>query len=237
MLWPQDLKTWTEVVLNIANILSTIITIIAVLVGALWAYTKFVIELGSFPGAQFYIELATIGALKDRKIVEFLIHLKNAGQSTLIVKNLRFDLRYLLDDADVALFDSGIGREGKLYFPNSIHNDVKKALIPLHHVAPPLKTESDAKKEEHAKGKETRGFSLIQYNTFVLPNVAQAYTFSTAVPQSTSFVLAYASFEYEIKLNELNTRVLRLSRRLGLIHYSMTHVEEAHTCERLFKIA
>jgi len=236
MFWPEDLKTWSEVVLNTVNILSTIITIIAVLISALWAYTKFVIERGSFPGAQFDIQLATTGTQKSRKIVEFLICLKNTGQSTLIVKNLRFDLHYLLEDTDATLFDGGIAREGKLYFPNSIREDIKKGLIPLHHIIIPSMTESDSKKEEHVKRQETRGLPLIQHNTFVLPNVVQTYTFSTAIPQDSSFVLAYASFEYEIKLNALNARVLRLSRRLGLIQYSMTHIDEAHTCERLFKV-
>jgi hypothetical protein len=234
MWWLDDLKTWTEVILNVSEVLSIIITAIAGLIAALWVYTKFVVERGSFPGVQSGIELATTGMQINRKIVEFLIHLKNTGSSTLVAKNLRFDLLYLNENVDAALFDDGGGTRGKLYFPDSIGKDIKQGNIPLHHVDPV--TDVDISGKEHTSGKKTRGVLMIGYDTFVLPGVDQTYTFATSIPQDATYVLAWSSFEYGTKLTNFNAKVLDFGRRLGLIQYSLARLERPHTCERLFKV-
>ncbi len=236
MWWPGDLKTWTEVILNAIDAVLMLITTIAVLIAALWAYTKFVIEKGSFPGVQFDIELATLGMQHDRKLIEFLLHLKNVGSSTLIVKNLRFDLLYLNENEHVRLFDSGVGRQGKLYFPGSLRRDIAQQSTSPDIDKGFFKENLSTERSEHTKGKETRGVPLLEHNTFVLPTVDQIYTFTTAIPQSVAYVLVWSSFEYEIKLTRLNTQILRISRRIGLIQYSLTHINEPHTCERVFKV-
>jgi hypothetical protein len=228
MFWPSDLKTWTEVVLNI-------ITIIVALIAGLWAYTRLVIERGSFPGTQFNIELGTTGIQKDRNVVEFLVHLKNIGKSALIVKNIRFDIRYLNDDQDAKIFDSNTALQGKLHFPNSLRSDIEQGRVSLHTSESNQSVTARKTDIEHTMEKNMRGFLLVEHNTFVLPNVDQTYTFTTSVPNNTTYVLAYSSFEYEIKLTRINAIVIRLSRFLGIIQYSLTHIDQPHTCERVFK--
>lgn len=421
MWWPADLYTWTKVFINI-------LTFISGVVGALWAYTKFVIERGSFPGVQFDIELKTVEPHKDKKILEFLLHLKNVGKSALIARNLRLDLLYLLKEEQAELFDRGAGKRGKLVFHHSLRQDlllqrfdlrlmsslndvsdiptegknliivaavnnvlhfrifddgkvvvntdekrlteqarqiedlrkqleslwppheltrcdkgrvitavtsivehwiggcdlqlmfsvkdvsdiptkgknliivatvdrkwstlstvaivatvdnvlhfrifdgdgkvvvdadekklreqalqikklrkqqIKKLRKQLERLCPPHELTGSERDQVittvtsivgHTRiGKETRGIPLIAHDTFVLPGVDQVYTFPTALPQNVAFILAWSSFEYEIKLNSFNSRIFRISRRWGLIQYSLTHIEEPHTREHVFK--
>lgn len=239
MWWPQDLETWAKVASDVASALSTVITLFAGIIAALWAYTKFVIERGLLPGVQFNVELATVGEQGDKKLVEILLHLKNVGSSTLVVKNLRIDMRYLDDSAELSLFKSGNGFIGKVVFPNSLRKDMKEGKVPLHETEPASTVraiEQKRKEDKHREGIETRGFPLLDHNTFVLPAVDQIYTFTTAIPRSATYVLSWASFEYAVAPTRTQTAILFLSRRLGLIQYSLTHIEEPHTHERVFKV-
>ena len=72
------------------------------------------------------------------------------------------------------------------------------------------------------------------YDTFVQPGVDQIYTFVTAVPDNADCILAWASFEYAQTPSAYQNLILRLSRKLGLVQYSLQHVGEPHTLERAF---
>lgn len=178
----------------------------------------------------------TTGVHQDRKIIEFVLRLKNVGNSPLIVKNLRFDLHYLTQSEHAKLFDCGHGWIGKLYFPGSLYDDIVQEKISAVHSKTIATTHLGMDQVENTAGKETRGFPVLPHDTFVLPGVDQAYTFTTVVSPSTAYVLAWASFEYGVKLKNLHANVLRFGRCLGLIQYSLTHVNKPHTCERIFKV-
>lgn len=229
MFWPNDFQTWTEVILNL-------ITIFVALVGGLWAYTKFIIEKGAFPGVQFNIESETTGVHQDGKLIEFVLHLKNVGNSPLIVKNLRFDLLYLTKSEHAKLFDCGNGWIGKLDFPGSLYDDIVQEKVLTVHSKTIITNHPGMGQAEDTTGRKIRGFPVLSHDTFVLPGVDQAYTFTTVIPSSAAYVLAWASFEYGVKLKSMHTNILRFGRCCGLIQYSLTHINRPHTCERIFKV-
>jgi len=203
---PETVKTWVEIA-------TSLLTVIGGLVAALWAYTRFVLERGLLAPAQFSIDCTVVGRQNEFKIVEIILRIKNLGSSTLIVGNLRLDLLGLSSSDNPELFDDPVRPTfGRLKFPQRFlrHESSKVAL------------------------KKERGVCLMAYNTFVQAGVEQLYTFVTAVPSSNSFLLAWASFEYAQHPSTFQHASLWLSRRLGLIQYSLAHVAEPHTAERVF---
>ena len=118
---------------------SGILSSIAVLVTAFWVYIKFVVERGLLPPSDFTVQCTAVGDQGGKTILEILLHIKNLGASTLIVSNLRLDVRYLDTrqehtgkpqshdpDRRLRLFDKPEDdRFGTLDIPNSlIKNDL-----------------------------------------------------------------------------------------------------------------
>jgi hypothetical protein len=60
-----------------------ILTIAAVGLVGLWAYTRYVIERGLLPPAQFDLECTNVGHFDDDVVIDIGIHLKNLGSSSL----------------------------------------------------------------------------------------------------------------------------------------------------------
>jgi len=73
--------------------------------------------------------------------------------------------------------------------------------------------------------------------TFVRPGVNQTYTLVTTLPDSATFVVVKGQFRYAQRPSTLQLAVIKLSRRLGLTHYSLDHVTQPHTVERAFALA
>jgi hypothetical protein len=160
--------------------------------------------------------------------------LKNLGTSTLVIKNLRIDVRYIRQGDQPDLYGAEDKKVGRLKFVNALFEKSEKKVSTTNEIKGPSQNQS--RKEKHTKGKEDRGVPIIKINTFVQPGVDQTFTFGTAVPNSTSYILAWSSFEYEPRPSLLQRPILFLSRRLGLIQYSLRHITDPHTCERLFKV-
>jgi hypothetical protein len=60
----------------------------------------------------------------DRKLLEVTLHLKNVGSSTLVVTNLRVDLRYAdCFSSPILSIDPTNNLFGRLYFPKSLLKD------------------------------------------------------------------------------------------------------------------
>jgi hypothetical protein len=224
---PDNLKDWIEVVRNVLLVVAGLIT-------AIWAYSKYIVERGLLPSAQFEIELGTVGSQQGKQVFEILLHLKNLGTSTLIIKNLRIDIRYIDRDAPADLFGVDDIKVGRLKFTNALFEKPKKTSI--QSIEDKVHPDNQPRKKEHFEGEEVRGVPIIKHNTFVQPNVDQTYTFGTAVPASTSYILVWSSFEYEPRPSLFQRPILSLSRRLGLIQYTLKHVREPHSCERIFKL-
>ena len=247
------------------GLVSGVFALVAGLVTALWAYTKFVLERGLLPPIQFDVECSPVGLQRDRKVLEVLIHLKNLGSSTLVAKNIRVDVRYLEAADKPSLFgDATRSTFGRLCFPHSVRKELERSDVsPASSASRPSPDNSPVArgretgtndqrgfrkfisacwarlrltKRPKVKADKLRGFSIMAYDTFVQPGVDQVYTLVTGVPASTTYVLVWSSFQYAQHPSLLQRFILFLSRRLGLLQYSLRHVERPHTIERVFRM-
>jgi hypothetical protein len=215
---PQTLQPWL-------NLISGTVAIIAGLVAAFWAYTKFVLERGLLPPVQFNVECESVGLQGEKTVLEILLNLKNLGTATLVATNIRVDVRYLdVADAPSLFENSEKATFGRLRFPRSLQQDLLGS------------SEGFATDDQNKKPNALHGIPILRYDTFVQPGVDQTYTFVTAVPKSTTFVRIFASFEYALHPSRFQRAILVLSRRFGLIQYSLDHVRKPHTAERIFHI-
>ncbi len=249
------------------TLLSKIVVLIGGVLGAFWAYIKFVLEKGLLPPIEFDVGCKPAGVLNEWKVVEVILRLKNAGSSTLICHNLRLDVLYILGESDK--YEARLERDpnnplfGRLLFPHSLAKDDLRLTTPIR---PPTKPHAKfrpwlrklslglvrvSKFIGRVKGwvlslffvpppqrpaKKGRGFLVLKIDTFVQPAVSQAYTFVTRLPENTSHVLIWASFEYGVRPQFLQRVMLRIGRILGLIQYSLTHVYVPHTSEHVFDL-
>jgi hypothetical protein len=223
-----DANAWVTFVFQVLGL-------IVISIGALWAYTRYALERGLLAPAQFTIESAPVGPSADVIILEVLLRLKNVGSSTLIARNIRVDIRYLNEDDEIVLFDDPEDvRFGRVRFKHSLYKEMFEGGMGetvLTHGVQGLDQSRDP-----GGVKRGRGFLLLPYDTFVQPGVDQVYTFATSLPNRCRYVLIWASFEYAQDPSLLQRIILRLSRLLGLIQYSLLHLEEPHTVERVFRV-
>lgn len=215
------IKTWIDIVQGL-------ITMAGLLLGGLWAWTRFVLERGLMPPSQMDINLRVLGSLQASTLIEIGVEITNKGSSALIVCDLRARLRYIdeTDNIEVADTQPDKGTFGRINFP---HAGV------LNGVGGDKRTSKGlGAGEDFALG--SGEFLIVPYDTFVQPGVAQLYTFVTALPKTSIYLLARASFRYQLRASQLQLRILRVSRKLGLLQYSLNHVRVPHTVERSFKI-
>ncbi len=217
---PDRIKSWIQVIQGL-------ITIAASLIGGFWAWSRFVVERGLLPPSQMDLSLRTIGSSESATMVEIAVQISNKGSSALVVNDLRIRLRYLDANDEIQVVDqSGKPAFGRVTFPHA-------------HVLNRVGAEERlAKPRTHSQDLRLRPgeFLLIPYDTFVQPGVEQLYTFVTALPRTCSYILVRASFRYEVRPSRMQLGVLRISRRVGMLQYSLDHVREPHTIEKSFKI-
>jgi hypothetical protein len=214
------------------EILIGLFTLIAGLVTALWAYTKFILERGFLPPVRFYVTGKRLGEVGGQHMLDIKIHLHNIGSSTLVARNIRLDLLYIKsNDPTLTLFKDS-RRAGRLKFQNSLIKDEQidpSALIPR-------KISKDKKQLDYWVQRKHRGFLILEHDTFVQAGVDQFYTFVTMIPKNALCFLAWCSFQYAQKPSAWQKKVAAVSRKLGLIKYSLEHIDEPHTVEDVFWI-
>ncbi len=66
--------------------------------------------------------------------------------------------------------------------------------------------------------------------------VNQVYTFVTAVPTSATYILVYSSFQYGLHARSFERGILKIARWVGLIHFSLSHITQPHTAQRVFNL-
>ncbi len=225
----QTLKLLVEIVSGIA-------ALVAGLVAGFWAYSKYVLERSLLPPVQFETICSPVGRQKGRTVLEIQLHLKNLGSSALVATDIKLDVLYL-DEADEPILfnDPQKPTFARLRFPRSL----RKELAPASNdsASGHRASASMGESPERRHDRDNRGIPLLQYDTFVQPGVDQLYTLVTTVPASTSLVLVWSSFRYAQHPSLFQRALLFLSRRLGLLQYSLTHVREPHTIERVFRVA
>jgi len=229
---------------RLLNILTSLFTLVAGSLAALWAYTKYVLERGLLPPVQFDVTCNKIGAAQKRNILDFEIHLRNVGSTTLVAQNIRIDVRYTrTGDIDrrtggpnIELFKEQLftdhKRAGRLYFQNSLIQEMN--IDPSSLIPKKIREKPERKELWIKRGYLKRGFLISEHDTFVQPGVDQKYAFVTTVPEDTLCTLTWCSFQYAQHLSPGQERIFKLSRRLGLIQYSLQHVQEPHTVEAVF---
>jgi hypothetical protein len=208
--------------------LKELILFLGLVAAAFLAYTKFVIERGIFPPAQLNIQCKTLGHQGHSAILEVLVCVKNIGGSVLVVSNLNIELMYLLKDDEPTFLKIKDPEEwhllGRLKFLHSLKQEACKVSVD-----DPMICIAD-------KDPSGQGLCMLSHRTFVKPGVEQLYTYITYVPASASFVRILASFEYPKEHSLLERVSMDLSRRLGLINYTLKRIDRPHTCERAFKV-
>ena len=185
-------------------------------------------------------------------VLDVGLHLKNLGSSTLVARNLRLDIRYRNGELGGASFQrklakglfrrgpagtlslKGRGREGRLVFPGSLAEDlglggeaVEAATEEKEKAPPPVKKKADP---------PPRGWPVLSVNAFVQPGVDQRFGFVTALPAGVSMVLLWGAFEYAQQPSLLQRCLLWLSRQLGLVQFTLDHIERPHSVERVFEV-
>lgn len=161
--------------------------ITAILIGGFWVWSRFVLERGLLPPSQMNISLRTLGSSESGVLIEVAVSIQNQGTSALVVSDLRVRLGYLNQNDTIRIIDdTGSDAYGRLSFPHT-HD-------------PGRRDDPDRARVQQDRGSLRRGeFRIVPYDTFVQPGVEQIYTFVTALPATAAYVLARASFRYELK--------------------------------------
>jgi len=214
---PEILNAWLEVA-------SLGFALASGFIAALWAYSKYILERGLIPPARLWVSCESIGVQGGKHVVQAVLHIENLGSSTLIATDVRLDLRYLnkRDQLKLCTRENLIGR---LNFRHSLRGEVAPA-------PDSIRSESEnrgQKASDKIEEREPRGFLLASHDTFVQAGIHQEYTFVTALPEDATFVLVYGSFRYAKRPSVIASAALFLSRRLGLIQFTLSHIEEPHT--------
>lgn len=270
-----ELSLWLNWVDWLSKLLSLLGGVFVAAVTAFWAYTRFILERGLLPPSEFTILGTFIGEQDGRKILEITPRIKNVGSATLIVSNLRVDIRYLEKDSEnpetLELFKDPLRETfGTLKFPKSlVRHDLNfpgeifvgkrgeiifqkgkgkpgwarvgdKRVVIAGKDGEILEGEGVQPAEgggmRGAADRGGRGIPILRYDTFVQAGVSQDYGFVTAVPASATYVLVLCSFRYGVHPGFVETKVLKLARAVGLIHYSLSHIREPHTAQLVFPV-
>lgn len=219
------------------EIITGIFALFAGLVTALWVYTKYVLERGFLPPVQFSMAAKKLGNVKNQTILDIRIHLHNVGSATLVARNIRMDLLYIraeAKDKPMSVFPDQ-RRAGRLKFPGSLVKDMK--IDPSTLIPEKIRNDTEKLNFWMQNQQKHRGFLILEHDTFVQAGVDQVYTFITMVPEDTICFLTWGSFQYAQGLSRWQERVAAISRRLGLIQYTLKHTQEPHTTEDVFWIA
>lgn len=196
------------------EIITSIVTVIAVVSGGLWAYTKFVVERGLIPPVEFTVDCNRLGTQHGKQLIEVLFHIENVGGSILVIKDYSAKIRYISSDEEIKLFRNPDDKKfGRANFPNVQTRTWQPEQLNVPSEIP-----------------------VVPHPTFVQPKVDQVYYLVTAVPQSASFLLVSGEFHYAKRPPWLQRKTIKLSRCLGLIQYSLDDVDEPHTVQRAFRL-
>lgn len=211
--------------IDIFDFLMRLVAFLAALFGGLWALTTYIIERGLVPAAELDLSCEVVGkksgTLKtsgesnsgDFNIVEITIHIHNKGAAVLIANNIGLIVKYLTREDGLKLYTDE-RKFGRLQFPHSLGHEITR--------------------KKNYQGQ--RPFKLVPHDTFVQPNVNQKYSFVTVVGADVEFIHVHGEFQYAQKPLKIQTLLLRVSRKIGLIQYSLHHIYQPHTIQKVFTL-
>jgi hypothetical protein len=226
--------------------LGLILSIVVLIVTGFWAYARFVLERNALPSVQPELVCNVPGIQDNKKIIEILLHLKNIGSSTLVVKKIYVDLLYITNnDQQLRLFGEpdpkiekidpkDLDKFGILDFPHTLRKELGTIELKEESVKPTQNKGTDTKGKDKTK---PRGLPQSKGKVFfVQPGVDQIFTFVTGLPTTASYLLVHAEFRYIQNRNLGRRLLLYITKKLGLIQFTLEEVEYPHTLERVFNI-
>ena len=104
---------------DIAQAISSVMGTLAIIIGAGWAYWKFVLQKEREPRAEFDLTADFIGKQDGKWLLEVNARLSNKGKVRHLMKNASLNIRYLTA-ADPVLESSKDGHFRQVSFPHSI---------------------------------------------------------------------------------------------------------------------
>lgn len=168
-----------------AETIESILKSLAIIIGAIWVYIKFIRTRESHPRIQFDLSLRIIGRQKGKILIEVIGILENKGQVRHVVNNFAFDILILSKDKEIIRGDKRINYQVLFEKYHGSGNGISNNRI----VWIP---------EEW-------------YGSFVDPGVKQEYTYLSEVPDNTTFISIYSQF-YFVETSKLMKWIFRLLR-------------------------
>jgi hypothetical protein len=104
---------------DLSEAVSAVVSSLAILLGGLWAYWKFVIQREREPRAEFDVTAEFLGVQDGKWLLEVSARLNNKGHVRHLMKNATMNARYLTA-ADPILESSEKGHFRQVSFPHSI---------------------------------------------------------------------------------------------------------------------
>lgn len=194
------------------KIIVSIISLFGGLFAGLWVYTKFILERGLVPPAEFDICVGNIESQGSSTIVEIRPLIRNKGSSVVVVSPIEIDIRFTYSKLPLERFYATTNYRkpylaGRAIFPESLcdYSDSEKLCI-------------------------------LPYDTFISPQVEQYYSFIACLPSDVSLILVKCSFKYRKSPSELMLWIFSLSRFFGLVQFTLDDIRKPHTCERMFSV-
>src|SRR6266567_737796 len=89
----MSLDEWVKLL----TVVQSLVTIVAIVVGGIWAYTKFIYRREKEPRAEFSVDLDFIGSQGNSWLVEVSAYVENRGLVRQPVRNFKLRLRYLYE--------------------------------------------------------------------------------------------------------------------------------------------
>lgn len=206
-----EVKTYVDIIVSIIGLFGGLFV-------GLWAYTKFILERGLVPPAEFDIcvgnieKVGNIGSQEYSTIVEIRPLIRNKGSSVLVISPIEIDIRFAYSDLPLEKF-----------YPTT---DYTKPYLAGRAIFPEsLREYSDSEK-----------LRVVHYDTFISPQVEQYYSFIACLPSDVSLILVKCSFKYRKSPSELMLLIFSLSRFFGLVQFTLDDIRKPHTCERMFSV-
>ncbi len=201
----QEVKTYVDIIVSIFGLFGGLFV-------GLWVYTKFILERGLVPPAEFDICVGNIESQGSSTIVEIRPLIRNKGSSVLVVRPIKLDIQFVFAKSSLKLFHSTtVPRKpylaGRAIFPESL-----------------------------CKYSNSEELCVVPDDTFVNPQVEQYYSFITWLPGDVSLIRVKCSFYYRKSPSELMLLIFSLSRFFGLVQFTLDDIRKPHTCERMFSV-
>ncbi|PSL28158.1 hypothetical protein [Chitinophaga ginsengisoli] len=157
-----------------SQFLENVLTCLAIMIGGVWTFWRFILNGDGKPKIQFDIDLRVVGRQDSKILIEAIATVHNKGQVRHIIKNFLLDILILKKNEPIINGDDFINYQIFLKKFN------------------PEKVNPEPPESENRIVWVPRRW----YKTFIDAGIAQKYTYLTYVPEDTTFVSLYSRFYF-----------------------------------------